>query len=94
MSEVVRYNTVPSQVDAIQFLGDDNSDKVTQWLQDHSVKHQLRTTSYPYYEQLLVELPSKFVVVHIGDWVIRDEQGDYFVADSDLFSRFFTKDDI
>jgi hypothetical protein len=90
MTRAVRYRTNSSQVDAIQFFGNKNCDEVMQWLCDSTVVFQLIEDIDPCHRTIRV-VSDRYISVRWGEWLIRDEQDNYFVADSYLFSQFFVE---
>jgi hypothetical protein len=89
MTEAIRFKIDTCQVEAMQFIGHGNDEHVVQWLQSNGVTCTLHETTYPYYRHLSVTMDYGCDKVTNGDWVIKTEQGEWFVINSALFSRFF-----
>jgi hypothetical protein len=91
-ASIKTFRKKPECIEAQQFLNDADSYSLLSWINASSVANP-KTNSKRYAELvnkvLLIPTFDGYYIARLGDWVVRDAHGNFFVYDAVTFNELF-----
>lgn len=88
---VQKYIKKPRGIEAIQFTDMDSYMKIVQWMKDNKCTYALADEVE--YRTNIILLPSHrgTIVIHEGDWIIKEIDGSFIPCANELFKAIYIK---
>lgn len=84
---MAKYRTKPVTVEAVQYFGVESFPELEIFMDDE----YYRVLFQPGSEQLIILTSESDYRVEVGDWIIRNEKGEFYSCKPDIFNEIYEK---